>query len=286
MADAGDGIAGLSSPPRPDADRLRFDEPVADDIRRGLAASEFEPFFQPIVSLADGRVVGFEALARWRSAERGLVPPVEFVGLAEASGLIREIDNTILEHAWRALDDALDACPYPEVNAVLSVNLSAEHFLDMAIVDRVRGLMEEGRGRSSRLQIEITETLLINNTEAAEQILGQLKALGVSIALDDFGTGYSSLVYLHQFPIDCLKIDRSFSSLIVRSDRSRAIVRSIITLAQSMGLRSVAEGIEEREVADELMSLGCQYGQGTRFGRPVPANGLPELLERARVIVS
>ena len=280
------GMDEFSGPPRSEVGALRFDEPVAEDIRQGLAASEFEPFFQPIVSLADGRVVGFEALARWRSPMRGLVPPIEFVGLAEASGLIRDIDNTILERAWQILDDALDACPHPEINALLSVNLSAEHFLDPAIVDRVRGLMEEGRGRASRLQIEITETLLINNTEAAEEILGQLKALGVSIALDDFGTGYSSLVYLHQVPIDCLKIDRSFSSLIVHSDRSRAIVRSIITLAQSMGLRSVAEGIEEREVADELMSLGCQYGQGTRFGRPVAASELPEMLERARVIVS
>ncbi len=286
MTDVREETRNLSDKRPTGAERVAFEEPAAEDIRRGLDAAEFEPYFQPIVSLADGRVVGFEALARWQSAERGLVPPIDFVGLAEASGLIREIDNTILERAWRVLDEALAACPHPEVNAVLSVNLSAEHFLDSAIVDRIQRLIEEGRGLSSRLQIEITETLLINNTEAAEQILGRLKALGVAIALDDFGTGYSSLVYLHQFPIDCLKIDRSFSHSIVRSDRSRAIVRSIITLAQSMGLRSVAEGIEEADVADELMSLGCQYGQGTRFGPPVPAIGLPELLERARVTVT
>ena len=286
MKDIGDGIADLLGQVRPDVDRADYDTTVAAEIRGGLAAFEFEPFFQPIVSLVDGRVVGFEALARWRSAERGLIPPIEFVGAAEANGLIRAIDMVILERAWRALDAALDACPYPELNALLSVNLSAEHFLDSAIVDKVRALLAEGRGRSSRLQLEITETLLINNTENAEQILGQLKALGASIALDDFGTGYSSLVYLHRFPIDCLKIDRSFSSLIARSDRSRAIVRSIITLAQSMGLRTVAEGVEEREVADELITLGCQYGQGTRFGHPVPASRLPELLERARVLAS
>lgn len=286
MSDIGDGTARFLGSAQHGIGRPDYDSEIAAEIRNGLAASEFEPFFQPIVSLADGRVVGFEALARWRSPERGLIPPVEFVGAAEANGLIRAIDTSILEQAWRALDAALDASPHPELNAVLSVNLSAEHFLDSAIVDRVRGLIAEGRGRSSRLQLEITETLLINNTENAEQILGQLKALGASIALDDFGTGYSSLVYLHRFPIDCLKIDRSFSSLIARSDRSRAIVRSIITLAQSMGLRTVAEGVEEREVADELMALGCQYAQGTRFGQPVPVSGLAEMLERARVLPS
>ncbi len=284
MSEIGTEIANSTGERTPALNRGAQSTDIAAEIRGGLAAFEFEPFFQPIVSLIDGRVVGFEALARWRSAEHGLIPPIEFVGAAEANGLIRAIDIVILERAWRALDAALEACPYPELNALLSVNLSAEHFLDSAIVDRVRGLLAEGRGRSSRLQLEITETLLINNTENAEQILGELKSLGASIALDDFGTGYSSLVYLHRFPIDCLKIDRSFSSLIARSDRSRAIVRSIITLAQSMGLRTVAEGVEEDEVASELITLGCQYGQGTRFGQPVPAHELSGLLERARVL--
>lgn len=286
MSDIGDGTADFIGNVPLDIDRADYDTAIVEEIRSGLAAYEFEPFFQPIVSLIDGRVVGFEALARWRTAGRGLIPPIEFVGPAEANGLIRAIDTVIMERAWRALDEALDASAHPELNAVLSVNLSAEHFLDNAIVDRVRALIAEGRGRSSRLQLEITETLLINNTENAEQILGQLKALGASIALDDFGTGYSSLVYLHRFPIDCLKIDRSFSSSIARSDRSRAIVRSIITLAQSMGLRTVAEGVEEREVADELLALGCQFAQGTRFGQPVPVSGLPAMLERARVLAS
>jgi EAL domain-containing protein (putative c-di-GMP-specific phosphodiesterase class I) len=262
------------------AERAEHNRMMAAEIRGGLAASEFEPFFQPIVSLKDGQVAGFEALARWRNPERGLVPPIEFVGPAEATGLIRAIDLAIMERAWRALDEALELYPQPGPLPILSVNLSGEHFLDGAIVDAVRALFNVGRGRLSRLQLEITETLLINNTDSAEQILGQLKALGVSIALDDFGTGYSSLVYLHRFPIDCLKIDRSFSELIARSDRSRAIVRSIVNLAQSMGIRSVAEGVEEIEVVNELVALGCQYAQGTWFGRPLPESALVELLEQ------
>src|SRR5579872_7363756 len=122
LTDVREGTPSLSGKRLAGAERVALEEPAAEDIRKALDAAEFEPYFQPIVALADGRVVGFEALARWRSAERGLVPPIEFVGLAEASGLIREIDNAILEHAWRALDEALEACPYPEINAVLSVN--------------------------------------------------------------------------------------------------------------------------------------------------------------------
>ena len=260
---------------------LREERESADvaEIRGGLAAKEFEPFFQPIVRLIDGQVVGFEALARWRNQLRGLLPPSDFVGRAEASGLIRALDTVILENAWRGLDKALEACPQPEP-LVLSVNLSAEHFIDTKIVENVRALIAEGRGKRSRLQFEITETLLINNTENAEQILSELKALGVSIALDDFGTGYSSLVYLHRFPIDCLKVDRSFSELLVRSGRSMAIVRSIINLAQSMGLHTVAEGVEESEVADELLMMGCEYAQGSRFGHPAPQADLIALLSR------
>ena len=255
---------------------------IAADIRIGLDAGEFEPFFQPIVSLSDRRITGFESLARWRNPTRGLVQPAEFVAAAEATGLIREIDTVILQRAWRTLDIALDEFPQAE-RLLLSVNLSARHFQDADIVDAVRRLMAEGHGQKSCLQVEITETLLINNTESAEQILTQLKALGVVVALDDFGTGYSSLVYLHRFPIDCIKIDRSFSKQLISSDRSRAIVRSIIGLAASMGLRSVAEGVEEEAVVSALADLGCQYAQGTYFSVPLPEAGLRELLERTSI---
>ncbi|MBV8650612.1 MAG: EAL domain-containing protein, partial [Alphaproteobacteria bacterium] len=182
----------------------------------------------------------------------------------------------------RTFEDALTTNPLRGPPLMLSVNLSTEHLRDAAIVERVEALLNEGRGILSRLQFEITETLLIKNQEEAEDVLNRLKALGVSVALDDFGTGYSSLVYLHRFPIDCVKIDQSFSVAILHSQRSRAIVRSIIILAQSMNLRTIAEGIEEKGVADALLALGCQYGQGRYFGKPTPASGLVDVIKAAR----
>jgi EAL domain-containing protein (putative c-di-GMP-specific phosphodiesterase class I) len=233
------------------------------------------------VNLADSTLVGFEALARWRHAERGLVEPAEFIQLAEANNLIGAIDAVILERAWRALDDAL-ACARALPPMLLSVNLSAVNLVDGAIVDRIEALVADGRGHRTQLQFEITETMLIADLTAAAEVMEQLKALGVSFALDDFGIGYSSLVYLHRLPIDCIKIDRTFSEAILASPRSRTIVRAIIGLAQGMELRAVAEGIAEKGVAEALVDLGCQYGQGCYFGEPVPASGLAACLERLR----
>jgi EAL domain-containing protein (putative c-di-GMP-specific phosphodiesterase class I) len=252
-------------------------------IRDGLAAYQFEPFFQPIVNLKDSSLIGFEALARWRHTERGIVEPADFIALAETHNLIRAIDAVILEKAWRAFHDALAACSRAHPPLLLSVNLSAAHLRDSAIVERVRELIAAGRPSDTRLQFEITETLLIKDHDKAGQVMEQLRAMGVSFALDDFGTGYSSLVYLHRLPIDCIKIDRSFSEAILNSPRSRAIVRSIIGLAGSMELRAVAEGVEEEEVADALIGLGCQYGQGLYFGAPIPASGLAACLEKIAV---
>ncbi len=244
---------------------------LAARIRAGLDAGEFEPFFQPIVDLKDRSLVGFEALARWRHPDRGLLQPAEFVWQAEASGLIRAIDARILELAWRAVEQTLAGRPAPSKPLLLSVNLSTEHLLDRAVVDRLAALVAEGLGSACQLQFEITETLLINNKQHAKDILDELKRLNIAIALDDFGTGYSSLVYVHQLPIDCIKIDRSFSEAILRSKRSRAIVSAIVGLALSLDMRAVAEGVEEEAVAAELLALGCRFGQGIHFGRPVPA---------------
>jgi len=261
--------------PPPDPASENDGEPCAvAQIRDGLAAYEFEPFFQPIVNLADSTLAGFEALARWRHARRGLVEPAEFIQLAEANGLIATIDSVILERAWRAFDDALSASSRPHPPLLLSVNLSAMNLTDGAIVERIQALVVEGRSHDIQLQFEITETVLIADLAGAAQIMEQLKALGVSFALDDFGIGYSSLVYLHRLPIDCIKIDRSFSEAILTSPRSSTIVRAIIGLAHAMELRAVAEGVAEKGVADALLALDCQYGQGLYFGEPIPAAGL------------
>jgi EAL domain-containing protein (putative c-di-GMP-specific phosphodiesterase class I) len=249
-------------------------------IRDGLAAYEFEPFFQPIVRLEDSSLIGFEALARWRDADRGLVEPAEFIQLAEDNDLIRAIDAMILDRAWHAFDEALAMSAVRHPPMILSVNLSAAHLLDSAIVERIRKLVASGRGQGARLQFEITETLLIKDHDKAGGVMEQLKQLGVSFALDDFGTGYSSLVYLHRLPIDCVKIDRTFSEALLTSPRSRAIVRAIVGLAGAMELRAVAEGVEEKEIADALLGLDCEYGQGIFFGPPVSADGLAACFER------
>ena len=252
-------------------------------IRDGLVAYEFEPFFQPIVNLADSTLVGFEALARWRHAERGLVEPAEFIQLAEANDLICAIDAVILDRAWRAFGEALAMCAQPLAPMLLSVNLSAANLIDSALVERVKALVATGRGHGIQLQFEITETVRIADLDAAAQVMEQLKALGVTFALDDFGIGYSSLVYLHRLPIDCIKIDRAFSEAILTSPRSRAIVRAIIGLARGMELRAVAEGIAEKRVAEALLGLKCQYGQGLYFGKPVPASGLAACLKQKNI---
>jgi EAL domain-containing protein (putative c-di-GMP-specific phosphodiesterase class I) len=252
---------------------------IQAQIRGGIAAFEFEPFFQPIVSLVDSSLVGFEALARWRHPTRGLLLPAEFVAAAEMTGLIRTLDSMILGQAWQAFDNAVAAHADVSEPLLLSVNLSACHLGDNRIVDRVATLMDEGRGAVSRLQFEITETLLVDDVAVASGVLDRLKALGVSIALDDFGTGYSTLVYLHRFPVDCIKIDRIFLESVTTSERSRAIVRSVVALAKSMGLRAVAEGVERSDVAAALLALGCPFGQGIFFGEPLPASQLPEMLK-------
>ncbi|HEX4504843.1 MAG TPA: EAL domain-containing protein [Alphaproteobacteria bacterium] len=255
---------------------------AVSQIRDGLAAYEFEPFFQPIVNLADSSLAGFEALARWRHAERGLVEPAEFIQLAEANDLIRAIDAVILDRAWGAFDGALFACARPHPPLLLSVNLSAANLEDSAAIERIEALVANGRSHGVQLQFEITETMLIADLTKAAQMMERLKAVGVSFALDDFGIGYSSLVYLHRLPIDCIKIDRSFSEAILTSQRSRTIVRAIAGLAQAMELRAVAEGVEDKAVADALLGLNCGYGQGLYFGEPVPASGLAACLERGK----
>jgi EAL domain-containing protein (putative c-di-GMP-specific phosphodiesterase class I) len=271
------------TPGNPALGTLVSDGRLADEIRAGLAAGAFEPFFQPIVDMTDGGLVGFEALARWRHPDRGLLLPSEFVAEAEGCGLIRAMDSEILDRAWRIFEAALAARPGSAKPMLLSVNLSTEHLLDWAIVDRLSALIGAGLGMSTRLQFEITETLLINNKDDAEDILDKMKSLGIAIALDDFGTGYSSLVYLHRLPIDCIKIDRSFSEAILRSKRSRAIVSAIIALARSLDIRVVAEGVEEQSVAEELLALGCQFGQGVFFGSPLPAGEIGALLDSAKL---
>ena len=246
------------------------------DLERGLGAGEFEPFFQPIMNIADGSLAGFEALARWCHPERGLVPPSEFIDLGEKCGLIRRIDLAIIAGACRILREAA-----PQgVTPFLSVNLSAHHFADFGVVDKLAKILGETGFDPIHLKVELTETALVHDPRKAREVLTRIKDLGITIALDDFGTGYSSLSYLHSFPFDVLKIDQSFVRQLGSPGRTHDIVETIITLANRMGMLVVAEGIETPDLIPPLRDLGCTFGQGYHYSRPVPACDLAALLGR------
>jgi EAL domain-containing protein (putative c-di-GMP-specific phosphodiesterase class I) len=246
------------------------------DLERGLSAGEFEPFFQPIVNIADGSLAGFEALALWRHPERGLVPPSEFIDLGEKCGLIRRIDLAIIAGGCRILREAVTQGATP----FLSVNLSAHHFVDFGVVDKLAKILGESGFDHAHLKVELTETALVHDPRRAREVLTRIKDLGIKIALDDFGTGYSSLSYLHSFPFDVLKIDQSFVRQLGSPGRTHDIVETIITLANRMGMLVVAEGIETPDLIPPLRDLGCTFGQGYHYSRPVPACDLAALLSR------
>jgi diguanylate cyclase (GGDEF)-like protein/PAS domain S-box-containing protein len=246
---------------------------VAADLRRALEHRQLEVFYQPIVSMATGAATGVEALVRWRHPQRGLVAPIDFIPVAESTGLIVELGRQVLEQAcrdvaaWRQagrVDDAFD----------VSVNLSARQLLDPDLVADVLVALDGSGLPSSNLVLEVTESVLIDDLEASVVRLHTLKHLGVRLAIDDFGTGYSSLSYLQTLPVDVVKIDKSFIDRLEDGPEGRAVVSSIIELVHALGLTSTAEGVEKRGQLDVLRQLGCDTVQGYHFARPMPAHEL------------
>ncbi|HUZ19013.1 MAG TPA: EAL domain-containing protein [Acidimicrobiales bacterium] len=245
-------------------------------LHRAIERDELLLYYQPIVELVSGSIVGMEALVRWQHHERGLVPPTEFIPLAEESGLIVELGRWVLREACaqaRRWSEAL-----PGSTLTMSVNLSARELQHPMVVEEVADALASARVDPRRLVLEITESVLMNDTRATLDRLQQLRDLGVRLAIDDFGTGYSSLASLRRLPVDVLKIDKSFiDGLGVDRDES-AITRTVVRLAQALGLETVAEGVERAEVAAELLTLGCHLAQGYHFSRPLPAAELDQLL--------
>jgi diguanylate cyclase (GGDEF)-like protein/PAS domain S-box-containing protein len=245
------------------------------DLRRLVAdgCGELVVHYQPIVRLADGRVTGVEALVRWQHPRRGLVAPCAFIPAAEATGLIVPLGRWVLREAcaqaarWQARRAASSV---PGEPLSVTVNLSARQLQHPGLVDDVREALTEAGLPPSSLVLEITESMIVEDTAAARATLGALKALGVRLAIDDFGTGYSSLGYLQQFPIDVLKIDRAFVEGIARGGPRAALARTIVALGDSLALPCVAEGIEDDVQRKHLQALGCVYGQGYLFARPLP----------------
>ena len=239
-------------------------------LRRAVEREEFRVFYQPIVDVATGRVAGFEGLVRWLHPEKGIVSPAVFIPLAEESGIIVEIGRMVLRDSCRQLARWRSA--HPECDDVwISVNLSVKQFAMPGIVDQVRSVLFETGLPGENLKLEITESVIMESTNDVSQKVMGLKDLGIRLSIDDFGTGYSSLSYLHQFPFDTLKIDRSFVMRLGDSPERNAIVRTIIQLAQNLGMETVAEGVETASQMGVLRSLGCRYLQGYLFAKPIPS---------------
>jgi diguanylate cyclase (GGDEF)-like protein len=245
---------------------------LAMDLRGALDAGELFLVYQPILDLADGRVTGAEALLRWQHPTRGLVPPDEFIALAEDNGLIVEIGAWVLDRAC-AQAAAWDAAGHL---IGVGVNVSARQLDDPSLLGTVERALGASGLDPSRLVIEITETALMQDADAAAALLRELKLLGVRVVIDDFGTGYSSLAYLQQFPVDALKIDRAFVS------GSHALVQTVVQLARSLDLRTVAEGIEDESQLSYLREQGCDRGQGYLFAPPLDAPALERFLAAPR----
>ncbi len=241
------------------------------DLRAAIAERALQPYYQPIVNLADGRITGFEALVRWPHRERGMIPPGEFIPIAEESGLIAQLGAYILKRA------CLDAALWPS-NVRVAVNLSPLQFRIGNLLSVVMDALKQSGLPPNRLELEITETLLMDKSDAALATLHALRALGTHISMDDFGTGYSSLSYLRMFPFDKLKIDQSFVRELESNREAQLIVRAIINLGSSLGVAVTAEGIETASELSFLRAEGCEQGQGFLFSKARPNSEIVNLL--------
>lgn len=248
---------------------------IQNKLSQALNNKEFEVYYQPRIHVATGKVCGMEALLRWHSTTMGMVMPDKFIPVLEESRQIVEVGIWVLEQACEFNQSLIDR-GFPAVT--VSVNLSARQFRDQMTLDAIRVLQKQYGTLTDFLEVEITETLLVENIEMAADIMHQLHHLGVSISVDDFGTGYSSMTYLKRFPIDALKIDRSFVTDTPYDQDDVSIVQAVIALARSLNMRSVAEGVETKEQNRLLKGLNCDEAQGYLFSRPVPANEFVEWL--------
>jgi len=243
------------------AERLAIEE----DMRRGIKAGEFVPFFQPLIDLATRELVGFEALARWRSPTRGFLEAHSFIDAAERTGLIAPLTMSVIE---QALAEARD---WPQ-HLKLAVNVSPVQLRDRNLAEQILRLLAQTGFPARRLEIEITENALIEDRDQVLTTIRSLKNVGISISLDDFGTGYASLAHINSLPFDRIKIDKSFISTIVKSEQTAAIVNTIASLGHTLSVPITAEGVESEQMRGELKKIGCSEAQGWLFGRAVSAD--------------
>ena len=250
---------------------------IETDLRRAVERREFCLHYQPIVLLTSERIVGFEALLRWNHPERGLMPPADFVRVAEETGLIASIGIWALREACRQM--VAWQLEFPQHPAqFMCVNLSPIQFKQPSLVTDVAKVLTETGLEPEHLKLEITEGVIMNDPEQAAVMLVKLRELGVLVGIDDFGTGYSSLSYLHQFPITTLKIDRSFVSRMNEEKETSKIIETIVSLAHNLSMNVVAEGVERSDQQDRLRDIACEFGQGYFFSKPVPGEEIAQLL--------
>jgi diguanylate cyclase (GGDEF)-like protein len=260
---------------------FRFFEPAMDlqmqtrrvmeqELRRALASGEFELYYQPVVDLASNEIMGFEALIRWNHPKHGVVAPAAFIPLAEEIGFIIPIGEWVIRQACAT------AARWPG-DLRVAVNISAAQFRNSGLLQVIVSALAASGLAPTRLEIEITETVLLQNRETTLAVLHKLRALGIRIAMDDFGTGYSSLTYLQSFPFDKIKIDRSFVKDIDRNTGSLNIVRAVAALANGMGMTATAEGVETHQQLERIVAAGCSEMQGYLFSQPLPAAEIEEL---------
>lgn len=247
------------------------------DLRRALSHKEFQVHFQPIISLENWRIQGFEALARWNHPEKGFITPLKFIPVAEETGLIIPIGLWVLHESCIQIRRWQKRFPSTPL-LTISVNLSGVQFCDPNLIENIKQILAETGLDASSLKIEITESAIIENIDAATDILNRLKDLGIKISLDDFGTGYSSLSYLHRFPIDTLKIDRSFVTA-MNMAKNAEIVSTILTLAKNLGMDVIAEGVETREQILQLTGMKCEFVQGYMLSKPMDGESMSRLIE-------
>lgn len=259
---------------------------LESELRVAIEHRQFEPYYQPIIDINTGKIISLEALARWRHPEKGFIQPDDFVPQAEDSGLIAEIDWQVMNRAchqlaeWRA--------QYPQFSELgMAVNLSGHQFAQPRLPDQIAALLEVTNIPARSLRLEVTERILLDERSDVLNVLQKLKKAGVQLLMDDFGTGYSSLSYLHRFPIDILKVDRSFITNMVNQSEHRAIVRTVLALAEGLDMGVIAEGVEDQETLESLSSMGCNFMQGYYIGRPATAQEtLRRLLTNQEMLIN
>ncbi len=259
--------------------------PTRTDLRVALDRGEFVLHYQPEIELSTRKIVGLEALIRWQHPERGLLPPGEFIQAAEDTCMILPIGDWALAEVCNQIQ-RWNQEGHGNSTLRVCVNLSAHQFSREGLADHVEALLTRAGISSRQLGLEMTESSLMHDRDTALDVLGSLRRLGVSLLMDDFGTGYSSLNHLHAFPFDVLKIDRSFVSRMTEGQQPLHIVRTIVELARVMGMDVVAEGIETQEQHDLLHEMGCRYGQGFLYARPMTAEAVSKLLRTSAPIIA